>query len=94
MLTDIEIPPIVDRLLSLRSLAAYSDLSIRTLRDHLNDPIHPLPHFRVGGKILIRQSEFDRWLEQFRTRKTTSLDILVDNVIQDVHAAAYPHHSK
>lgn len=80
-----ESPP-ADRLLSLRSLSNYSGLSPRTLRDHLHNPICPLPHFRVGGKILIRQSEFNRWIEHFRARKTIAVDTLVNDVLQTIHS--------
>ncbi len=55
-----------DGYFSLKALAAYSGLSVRTLRDRLIDPIHPLPHYRVGGKILVSRAGFDQWLEQFR----------------------------
>jgi integrase len=27
--------------------------------------MHPLLHFRVGGKILVRRSHFDAWLDQY-----------------------------
>ena len=49
-----------DRYLSLRSLATYAGLSIRTLRGYLGRRHAPLPHYRIGGKILVRRSEFDR----------------------------------
>src|SRR3989441_4754379 len=26
----------------------------------------PIPHFKPGGKILVRRSEFDRWMERHR----------------------------
>ena len=68
--------------LSLRALAGYSGLSVRTLRSRLVDGTHPLPHYRVGGKILVRRSDFDRWVEQFRaTQRTVSVGELVDDVM-------------
>ncbi len=42
----------LDPFLSLRALAAYSDVSIRKLREFLEHPQHPLPCYRIGGKIL------------------------------------------
>ena len=57
-----------DAYLPLKALALYSGLSVRTLRAHLADAVRPLPHFRVGGKILVRRSEFDEWVVQFETR--------------------------
>jgi excisionase family DNA binding protein len=56
----------LDPYFSLKALATYSDLSVRTLRAYLDDFSHPLPHYRVGGKILIRRSEFDAWIAAYR----------------------------
>jgi hypothetical protein len=53
-----------DRYLGLQQLVAYSGLGLRTLNRHLRDPQRPLPHFRVGGRVLVRKSDFDRWIEQ------------------------------
>ena len=71
----------IDPFMSLKGLAAYSGLSVRTLRDHLGDAVHPLPCFRVGGKILVRRSEFDAWIERFRHRANT-VQRLVDEVLR------------
>ncbi len=59
----------LDLFLSLKGLAGYSSLSRRTLQDLVNDTSDPLPSYRVGGKILIRKSEFDRWMSRRRNRK-------------------------
>lgn len=72
----------LDPYLSLRGLAGYSGLSVRLLRSLLRHPIHPLPHYRVGVmggsvplvaggdgrgcKVLVRRSEFDRWMATWR----------------------------
>ncbi len=58
-----------DPYLSLTGLAGYSSLSRRTLQDLVNDTSDPLPSYRVGGKILVRKSEFDRWMTRRRNRK-------------------------
>jgi excisionase family DNA binding protein len=59
----------LDPFLSLRALAAYSGLSVRKLRDYLElPPDQALPCYRVGGKILVRRSEFDAWMERYRSR--------------------------
>ena len=52
--------------LSLKALASYSGLSVRKLREYLVEPGHPLPSYRVGGKILVRRSEFDLWIASYR----------------------------
>ena len=71
----------LDPYLSLRALAAYSSMSVRKLRDCLREPNHPLPHFRVGDKILVRQSEFDAWMGAYRDRQALDVDRLVDELL-------------
>jgi len=58
----------LDPFLPLRALASYSGLSVRKLRDYLDDAGHPLPCYRVGGKIVVRRSEFDGWIAAYRQR--------------------------
>jgi len=41
-----------------------------------------LPHYRIGGKILVRRSEFDRWASEFKVdRPPVDLDALVGDVM-------------
>ena len=66
----------LDPFLSLKALAAYSSLSPRTLRAFLElPPDEALPCYRPpgGGKILVRRSEFDAWMQQYRARGRPSL---------------------
>src|SRR5256712_9528093 len=59
----------LDPFLPLRSLAAYAGLSVRTIRQYLGlPPDQALPCYRVGGKILVRRSEFDAWVAQYQSR--------------------------
>lgn len=69
----------------LATLSRYSGLSVRTLRAALRDPLHPLPHYRphAGGKVLVRRSEFDAWMSQFRA-DSTDVDAIVREVLGDV----------
>jgi excisionase family DNA binding protein len=69
--------------LSVRALAGYSGLSVRTLRGYLADRVRPLPHYRVGGKILVNRAEFDAWVGQFRVRVHAggAVAALVDDVV-------------
>jgi len=71
-----------DAYLSLRALAAYSGLSVRTLRGYLTHPVCPLPNYRPGGggKILVKRSEFDAWITAFRV----STAVRVDDIVADV----------
>ncbi len=86
--------------MTLATLATYSGLSVRSLRAYLTDPEHPLPHYRmkepyevrtragkqqrVSGKILVRRSEFDRWMKHFRSGPALDLDRLVDELVDGV----------
>lgn len=70
--------------LGISALSKISGLSVRKLRDCLADPFHPLPHFRVGGKILVRYADFERWIERYRAAGTEDLDRLVKEVVTDL----------
>ena len=68
--------------LSLKALAVYSGLSVRTLRGYLVDRVRPVPHYRIGGKILVARSEFDAWAVEFRVRSSAvPIAALVDDVV-------------
>jgi excisionase family DNA binding protein len=72
-----------DRYLSLRSLAAYAGVSVRTLRGLLVRRHGPLPHYRMGGKILVRRSDFDRWAAEFKVvRPNVDLEAVVRDVVR------------
>jgi hypothetical protein len=70
----------LDPFLSLRALASYSSLSVRTLRGYLTDSRRPLPCYRIGGKILVRRSEFDTWLRAYRQVGAADVDRIVAEV--------------
>jgi hypothetical protein len=67
-----------DKFLDLKGLAEYSSLAVPTIRDYLKS-VNPIPHFKIKGKILVKQSEFDAWLEGFRVTGD-ALAALVDDV--------------
>ena len=71
-----------DRLLDLKGLSEHSSLGVPTLRDYLRSG--GLPYFKLKGKILIRLSEFDQWLESFRVDSKQELNNLVDAVLTDL----------
>jgi Helix-turn-helix domain len=75
-----DISPVEDRYLDLHQLALYSSLSVRTLRDYLSAPHDPIPSYCVRRKILVRRSEFDRWLEKYRV-DATRVSRLVDDIL-------------
>ena len=73
-----------DAYLSLKALAVYSGMSVRTLRGHLVDAGRPVPFFRIGGKILVRRSDFDTWALQFRVAQDSRFDSIVDDVLKGI----------
>ncbi len=78
----------LDPFLSLRALASYSGLSVRKLRDLLDDPSGPLPAYQVGSKILVRRSEFDVWMAAHRrSARADARDRVIDEML---HALSRP----
>jgi hypothetical protein len=55
----------LDPYLTIPALIAYTGLSERTLRELLDDPVNPLPHYRTGGRVTVRRSEWDLYAAQF-----------------------------
>ncbi len=72
--------------LDLRALTGYACVSERTLRTWIHDGDDPLPAYRVGTKILVRRSEFDRWMERHRLVPASSIDVngVVDEILADL----------
>jgi len=64
-----------DEYYDLPGLSGYCKLCVATLRDHIRRD--KLPAYKVRGKILIRRSEFDRWMARFRISKD-SLNRIVE----------------
>jgi hypothetical protein len=74
---------LLDPYMPLKALAGYSGLSVRKLRDHLTDLAHPLPHYRIGGKVvLVRRSEFDGWIAGYRRTGREDVDTIIDDVLR------------
>jgi hypothetical protein len=74
----------LDQYLSLRALSGYPGLGVRTFRNYLADPARPLPHYRVGGKLLVRRSEFDAWIAAFRRHGRRDVDQIVSDVLREI----------
>jgi hypothetical protein len=71
-----------DQYLDLRRLSLYSGIGIRTLRSHLVRCANPLPCYRVGGKILVKPSEYDAWMLAFRKRGNAVLDRVIGELVE------------
>ena len=80
--TPLELPAVEAVYLPLRDLSVYAGLSVRTLRMYLSDPIRPLLHYRIGGKILVRKSDYDAWASSFRVVDPAGLGHIVDDVMK------------
>jgi excisionase family DNA binding protein len=69
--------------LDLRALQKYACVSERTLREWIHRSINPLPASRVGTKILVRRSAFDRWLEGHQLQPV-DVSCIVDELVAGV----------
>ena len=80
--------------LDLARTANYTALSVRTLRRYLSDPVHPLPHYLVGGKILCDSVQIDAWIRGF-ARSQSQVESLVDEILGEIgeHQRARPRRS-
>jgi hypothetical protein len=56
----------LDPYFTVQALADYASLSVRQLRNLIADTARPLPHYRVGGRVTIRRSEWDLYAAQHR----------------------------
>lgn len=72
---------------SLQDLSKYSSLSVpvKPLLSYLQHPKHPLPHYRLPGKILVDIDGFRGWLERFKAlSRPTDIDQLVNQVMAEI----------
>lgn len=72
----------LDPFLPLKALSSYSGLSVRKLRDYLEDPANPLPCYHVGGKIVVRRGEFDSWIAAYRHHGRRDVSAIVSDVLR------------
>jgi len=68
--------------LGLRELSMYANVSERTLRAWIRSPRDPLPAARVCGKLLVRWSEFDNYMDRHRVQPLAAINL--DRIVQDV----------
>ena len=76
-----------DQYFDLEGLSTYSALKVPTLREYIKE--RKLPAFKVKGKLLIRKSEFDSWLEKFRVKD--KIEDIVNEVMGDLKRGEYKH---
>ena len=77
-----------DQYFDLKGLAAYSSMGRSTLRYHIRN--NGLPSFSIPGKknrtgkVLVRRSEFDSWMERHRANDFTDPEAVADDVIKSL----------
>ncbi len=74
-----------DRYLDLESLSLYSGIGKTSLRHHVE--ADGLPAYFPKGKILVKKSDFDSWIKQYRYhKKQNDVDIqkLADEMVNEV----------
>jgi len=71
--------------LDLRAVQQYATISERTLRAWIHHLIEPLPAVRVGGKVLVKRSDFDTWLRKHS--KNADVSEIVEKILAEVKAS-------
>ena len=74
-------------LITLKELSKRLSLSPRTIRAWVHDPERAMPAYHVGGKLLFRWGEVERWVERFRV-KPVHLDELADEMVRKALGSA------
>ena len=81
----------MDQLFDLRGLSAYSTIPVSGLRYHIRE--NGLPCFKLtgqkgkAGKILVKRTEFEQWLENFRFNRNQHIDGIVNDVLKSLKKA-------
>lgn len=66
----------------LKGANAYCSLSGSALRNHINSG--ELPCFKVKGKILIKRSELDAWIEAYRHNRKQNINTIVNEALTSI----------
>lgn len=80
-----------DEYFDFKGLSTHSKIGVSTLRYHVRE--NGLPCFRIPGKkgktgkILIKKSEFDGWMERFRGNDYLDPDTVANDVISSLDVA-------
>jgi len=76
--------PIDREWLGFSDLKRYANISERTLRSWIYAPVDSLPATKVSGKVLVRKSDFDAYLERHRITplEEFNLDAIVEDVVR------------
>jgi hypothetical protein len=72
-----------DSYFDLKRLSGYSSMGVPTLREYLQGA-DGIPHYKLRGKILVRRSEFDKWLQGFRVDPRAEVRRVVQDVMESL----------
>ena len=76
--------PLDPQLVDLKTLSRMVSTCPRTIRSWVHDATNPLPAYRVGGKLLFRRDEVERWIQQFRV-EPQDVSALADEIVRMVN---------
>ena len=82
---------------NVKELSDYSGLGVRTIWSFLKDLTNPLPHIRIGRKIVrIKRTDFDVWISVYYvsdTERKNTADRIVREVMNDFRKKKKPRSS-
>lgn len=70
--------------LDVKAVTLYASVSDRTVRTWIHAVVNPLPAVQVGGKVLIRRVDLDRWLEGHRIMSASDVSGIVEELVNGV----------
>jgi len=73
-----------DQYFDLRGLQAYSGMKVSLIREYIRR--NGLPCFQIKGKIFIKQSEFDKWINQYRINRKKDINNIVNSVMKNLQS--------
>lgn len=77
--------------MDLKAVQAYACVSERTIREWIRLPVNPLPASQAGGgKILVKRSRLDAWLEAHPYQPIDAIDVnqITDEIMDQLGKAA------
>ena len=71
-----------DVFVDAKTLAEWSSLSLRTIRELLKDPENPIPHMKIRGRVVISWPEFKEWIAGHKVAGHDSRGNIADQVLR------------
>ncbi len=73
----------IERYIDLQELSERLSLSPRSIRTYVTRSDNPLPAYRIGGKLLFRWDEVEKWVERHRVHMP-DVNVDVDELINTI----------